>query len=57
MQECREKLAEDGEVLSVFVGKNRISLKTFRKMYKKVLRNIRVIHENARLRVEVLGIS
>ena len=57
MQECRAKLAEDGEVLSVFVGKNRISLKTFRKMYKKVLRNIRVINENARLRVEVLGIS
>lgn len=57
MQEFGKKLAESGDVLSVFAGKNRIFYKSFRKMYKKPLRIIHIIHENARLRVEVLGIS
>ena len=51
------KLAEHGEVLGAFSQKNEEIFQTFCKMYKKAGEFAGELHENARLRVEVLGIS
>ena len=57
MQERGVRLAKDGEVLGAFSRKIGEKFQTFCKMYKKAGGFAGKLHENARLSVEVLGIS
>lgn len=57
MQEYSTQLAKNEEVLGVFSRKDGKTFQTFCNMYKNIGIFAGVIHENARLSVEVLGIS